>query len=385
MKKLAFIATRCWTYFEFLRGNYRLVIFWPLAGLLVASAAWGFLLQRLDVERNVADRTALRVVAENASVQARRIGRNLAMIDQMLAVVKMQWQMLDGDVKLNRLKTLEPFPGSHFDLVILDKDGVVNMTTSGRAGIEQRYNFSQRPFFTAQKNAMSDSFVVGLPLLSASSGKVSLNYSRRLVASDGTFAGVVAINIDADSLITDYDEAVLGRRGLLEVIGDDNISRSARLANKNVEHAVTPDQVGNLALDSPGEKFLEGNFFADARNRYLAWSPVDGYPLSVLVGMDQQDYLGIYFERRNASINTAINATVALAVFVLIAIMLSIGLVRKNHQLQNAHTTYRIATEGGDDGFFILALRAGKARQVADFRVIDCNERGAEIFYASRQ
>jgi diguanylate cyclase (GGDEF)-like protein len=379
MATVTAVLARHWHRLAFLRCNVRLILFWPLAGTLAAVVAWAALLQQLDGERRVTDDAALKIVGEIAQAQAQRIERRLAMTDQMLAVVKMHWQMLNANIELSQLKGLQP-SGSAFDIFILDANANLKMSTLPRSASADIPNLANQQFFAVQKNASSDLFFVGYPIKLSPTAATSINYSRRLVDQLGLFAGVAAITVDASTLVADYDEAMLGHRGLLEVIGSDFVSRAARIGQQAMPFALVPAGLGDLRVRDGGTRFVEGDRFADRRNRYLGWQAVAGYPLYALVGIDQQDYLAVYLERRSASLTTAVGATLALALLILVATFLSARLAWKNHQLQHAHSTYRIATEGGDDGFFITSVTQDGHGNAINFVVIDCNACGAGWF-----
>ena len=384
---VSMVVTACvryWRNKSFLRGNLRLILFWPVAGTLVACLAWGTLLEQLDAQRRSADAAALKLVAINVDAQAQRIQRSLTMVDEMLAVVKMHWQVLNANIQLNQLKGSEPFYGSKFDIFILDAYGNLKMSTAPRATGPRMSNLQARSFFSAQKSATTDVLFVGYPIQLTPSAPISINYSRRLQDRTGAFTGVAAITVDAGTLVADYDDATLGQRGLLEVIGSDNISRAARVGKQHVPFAMVPERLPGLLRTAGEARFAEGELFVDQRNRYVGWRAVAGYPLFAVVGIDQQDYLGAYLERRSASLHTALGATLALIMLILAATFLSVRLAWKNQQLQHAHTTYRIATEGGDDGFFIIRTRHDRLGNTVDFSVLDCNAKGAAWFGQER-
>jgi diguanylate cyclase (GGDEF)-like protein len=57
----------------------------------------------------------------------------------------------------------------------------------------------------------------------------------------------------------------------------------------------------------------------------------------------------------------------------------------RKHQLQLIQATYRMATEGSSEGFFILGALTNPRGGIDDFEVIDCNQNGAEFCRQRRE
>src|SRR5215217_3633065 len=85
-----------------LRPYLVFILLWPVAGLLIAGASWIFLLSNFNRERESAERQVLAAtlkIAQDGAVQARA---NLGMIDQVLTMIRVQWQALDGTMNLDQ-------------------------------------------------------------------------------------------------------------------------------------------------------------------------------------------------------------------------------------------------------------------------------------------
>jgi diguanylate cyclase (GGDEF)-like protein len=57
----------------------------------------------------------------------------------------------------------------------------------------------------------------------------------------------------------------------------------------------------------------------------------------------------------------------------------------RNYRLNLSHATYRLATEEGSEGFYILQPVRDQGGDVTDFLVLDCNQQGAEFVHHKRQ
>ena len=99
-----------------------------------------------------------------------------------------------------------------------------------------------------------------------------------------------------------------------------------------------------------------------------------------MIGLDEADTLAQYQAGRHAAIWYGVWASAALAMLTALAILLSAELAWRKHRLGLAQATYRLATEEGSEGFYIVQPVRDRHGAVIDFLVIDCNLPGAEFF-----
>jgi diguanylate cyclase (GGDEF)-like protein len=135
-----------------------------------------------------------------------------------------------------------------------------------------------------------------------------------------------------------------------------------------------------------GTELLDGTaWFADGRSRYVGWDTLDGYPLVAMVGLDRADTLAPYRNRRAERIRDAAWAGGGLALLTAAAIGFSMRLAWRKHQLAVTQKTYRMATEGGNEGFCIAHPIGDAHGAVVDFEIVDSNQRGAEFLGRRRE
>jgi diguanylate cyclase (GGDEF)-like protein len=63
---------------------------------------------------------------------------------------------------------------------------------------------------------------------------------------------------------------------------------------------------------------------------------------------------------------------------------LSLRLAWRKHQMKLLQATYRMATEEGNEGFYIARSIRDKQGKIIDFEIADCNQQGAEFFHMRR-
>lgn len=140
----------------------------------------------------------------------------------------------------------------------------------------------------------------------------------------------------------------------------------------------------HFTFNSGSELFNGGPWFADRRNRYVGWQTLAAYPMIALVGLDQQAVLARYRSVRDIFVRYAIRTNLAVFSGAFVAMIFSMRLAARRHQLELTQEAYRMATEEGIEGFYIAWPVRDRSGAIADSRLVDCNSRGAELFRLRR-
>ncbi len=358
-------------------------MFWPIAALVMVGIGWTVLLHDLQKNRQQIEQTALRETDHLAKNYADHLARAFETVDQTILHVRYEWELSQRQLHLETINRKKLFhAGSIFQVAIINRDGYLRTSTVAKP---VNHFFGADQFFLAQKYAIIDFLYLGKPVLGRLSTKNVLHFSRGLSAPDGSFDGVVLVNAYSDYFTDTYNESSLGKNGLLALVGDDGAVRATRVGNDI-------GQIGAFAFaKTPYFSTLSGSrlmndptWFADQRPRYIGWQQIEGYPLVAVAGLDQADVLAPYWATRSASIRNASLATLILFGFTLIAMFLSARLAWRKHQLERTQATYRMATEEGNEGFYIVKPIFGRNGKVLDFETLDCNSYGARLFQQRR-
>jgi diguanylate cyclase (GGDEF)-like protein len=369
---------------RFLHGNLRWVIVWPIVAIILGGVGWHLLLSSFDAERQQIEANAVKAAAALSRGYAAQLSRTVEVVDQLLLHVKYEWGLAHGQLSLENIQAQGLFPPSSvFNVSIIDRNG--KLLTSGVPG-KTDLTLEDRRYFTVHKSADEDSLYIGPPVISRLSDKRVIFFSRRLEAGDGSFDGVALVSVIPAYFTANYDIVTLGSNGLLAIVGDDHAIRAARIgpaADKSGAAALLSAPDFNRAA---GSALLNGEkWFSDGRSRYVGWDTLEAYPLVAMAGLDQQDVLAPYWAHRAALVQEAIWATVGLAVLTFIAIGFSMRLAWRKHQLEATQATYRIATEGGNEGFYIARPIHDLNGTIVDFEIVDSNQRGAQFLRRRRE
>lgn len=359
--------------------NFSPVLIWLAAALILGVLGWTALLGALEQDREEREQESLQQAAVMSRAYAEQLARTLEATDQFILHAKYEWQLSGGRLRLDEIVQSGLFPSaSLYFVAIADENG--NLITSTIAGNE-KINVSDRPYFLAHKENRRDFLYIGTPPAVHSANSNVIQFSRKLTSADGDFAGIVLASVSPTYLTQNYDDSALGSHGYLGILGLGNGIRVSRIG-KEVHAPSAPALLQLPDFDEPsGRTFLNGaQWFADQRNRYVGWQAVRGYPLQALIGLDAENALAPHMANRAAAIRLATGATIALAIFTGIAMLLSMQIARRKRQLAALQSSYRRATEEAGEGFFIARPIYGSNGELKDFQVLDCNSNGAALF-----
>lgn len=363
---------------QFLKGNLLSVLIWPALCLVLGAALWGATLVKLDNDRRETQDNALKSVASLSGAYAQYLTRTIEQMDQIAMQVQYDWNRSGGqlDLKDFRRQGLLIAP-QLITVTILGQDGFPMTST---VNLKARPSGASREYFIFHRDNDTLAARVGLPLIWPGSGTAILPFTRRLNAADGSFAGVVAVSIGSGYFSEFYDDVSLGNEGLLAMVDLEGIVRTARVGDV-IHTASSPVLQQSLTFSSTeGSMRMEGKpGFADGHPRYVGWRKLQGYPFIAVVGMSEDEVFASYFASEATYRNYALGGSAALLFFGLVASVMAARLAWRKQQVEAAQATYRVATEGANEGFYMLRpLSVGD--RITDFEVVDCNERGAAFY-----
>ena len=141
-------------------------------------------------------------------------------------------------------------------------------------------DISDREHFLVQKTATTDALFISRPLIGRVSGKLSVQFSRRLSGADGHFQGILTISLDPKYLARTYSDANLGEGSGLALIGDDGVVRAGSGAFEKLLGQPFPgaDKLAEFFKLDRGAVVAQDD---DARIEVVR--AVEGYPLNVVV------------------------------------------------------------------------------------------------------
>jgi two-component system sensor histidine kinase BarA len=146
------------------------------------------------------------------------------------------------------------------------------------------------------------------------SGKWSIQLSRRISAPDGSFAGInggIALSV---LLQPTFDDLDIGREGLIAICGRDGILRARSALNeKTIGRDMSDTAPFRAAMTTP-QGFVRSISPVDGVQRLLSFRSVAGYPLIVVAGFEETEFLAESVALRNRYFAAAAAATAMLLI-----------------------------------------------------------------------
>jgi diguanylate cyclase (GGDEF)-like protein len=367
---------------QFLKGNLLSVLVWPALCLLLGVLLWSATAVKLDNDRRQAEEGALRNVASLSGAYAQYLTRTIEQMDQIAMQVQYDWNRSGGSMDLMDFRRLGLLIAPQLITVtILGADGFPLTST---VNLTARPSGAGREYFIFHRDNDSLGARVGLPLVWPATGTAILPFTRRLNAADGSFAGVVAVSIGSGYFSEFYDDVSLGNDGLLALVDLEGTVRTARVG-ATIHTPASPVLRQSMSLGrTEGSVRMDGKpAFADGHARYVGWRKLQGYPFVAVVGMSEAEVLAGYYATEATYRNYAFGGSIALLFFGIVASVMATRLAWRKQQMEAVQATYRIATEGANEGFYMLRPLYHFGR-LNDFEVVDCNERGAAFYGMQR-
>ena len=233
-----------------------------------------------------------------------------------------------------------------------------------------------REHFRAQAAASEDRLVIGKPITLRIADKWAIQFTRRMVDPDGSFAGVVSVSFDPLSLSKFYGTLHLGSEGVVALIGTDGIIRArAPSEQRGVGYSVADAGLMRSFARNANGSFIGGSAI-DGAKRIYSFRAVEGYPLIVAVGQSEHDALAEYVLGQRFHLVIACAVTVPFLVVVVLVARRQTHLDRTRAALRASEARYAeksrlLEVTLGNMTQGIMMFDAGSALQVVNRRAAE--------------
>jgi diguanylate cyclase (GGDEF)-like protein len=366
------------------RSKRFLVLLWPLLAILLCAAIWGATLVRVDAEQERVAGQIRKDAAAYAEAYEQYITRSVAQMDQITMQLKFSWEHSRTSELLGDMRRDGMFTDSAFHVVaVLDSTGIVRSSTRpGLVGVD----LSAGPYFTHHHDNNSTALRVGTAPAQLGALDDVVLFTRRLDDKEDEFDGLVLMAVDARYFTSFVSPATIGVGSIVALAGSEGRLRVEQRSDGEafVDTATLPRRAAAWKGEQ-GVRLIDGaDGFADGQSRVLGWRQSPVYPLVALVGLPRTDALAWDNAYWADSRDRAIVATLCLLLLGAVGAVLARRALQRDKEQDDVRRAYRTATESGNDGFYMAAAVRGRDGQIVDFRIVDCNERGA-FFYGMKR
>jgi len=350
-------------------------IFFPALALVLLGVVWSVAFQLIRIEGERAVRTAIDSSVELIETYEAQMVRNLAAINQTLSTAKYAYEFKRTPAILAEMnqKSLLP-PALIFTVGITDRSGEVVASTRPDA----LDSVGGQQFFRAHQARDSDMPFVSSPMRAVGNDEWQVMFTRRLNAADGSFDGIVMVSVDPAYFTSGYERSRLGDQGLLGLLAADGVFLAKRTGEKVSWGESADIVVNNIGSEWQARPAIVNPW--DGVRRYTHTSRIHGFPLSVVVGLSEEEQLAPFEENKRGYLWKAV-AVSALVLAVVAALgFLSWQLTTNRRRTRKAQETYYAASDASLDAFFVLRSVRNAEGRIEDFILDDTNRRGAAMF-----
>jgi diguanylate cyclase (GGDEF)-like protein len=382
---------------RFARGNVKpdtpLLYLLPIFGILLLFLIWSALSDFLVTEHARVVRNAVGEAASHVRAYERSARQQLRAIDQVARLVQYEFERSRErnepfDLAAVAKRALAPADAFSF-ISVTDKTGNATAVFIPRTNATVPWVNGAPAVageaFNVHRNADARGLHVGDAVAAPALRTPLIPVTRRVNNPDGSFAGVVAVWVDPARFTDAYDVAEHGRRGLLAVLGPDGVFRAYRSGDTTaVGHSV--DYAATLALVQRSESAsVAVTGLTDHIPRFAAVRALAPYNVVAIVGAAEDEALAEHRAQREYYLNYAIAASLVIVGVLTVAMLLVIRMKQSHREAEAARATYRAASEGSLDAFFLLRTVRGRDDQVSEFRVEDANGRALQLLGMPRE
>jgi diguanylate cyclase (GGDEF)-like protein/PAS domain S-box-containing protein len=305
-----------------------------LFGLILIGVVWASVNFHLERERVNSERAAIQNSANLAGAFEEHLSRSLNEIDRSIKIVRMDYSRAPDRFDLRSwLKSNPLFDDQTLQVSIIDRNGIIKLSSvasSLSVGIDLR----DREHFQFQANASSDELFISKPVIGRTTGKWSVQVTRRIENADGTFGGMIVVSLDPAYLARFYSSVSLGADGYVRVVGVDGVIRAvgggkSQPIGKNLNGA---DLFQHFPA-SLSRWYYTSSKFSDRVPRLVTFQSVKNYPLIITIGLATDEiFTSVHANRRTYYL---------IASVISVLILLVIGFGVRGRLLRNRMTRER--------------------------------------------
>lgn len=326
-------VAKAWTGFPGLNLNAIIIIF----AIFLLCSVWFGLNHIIASEEEFEINNAIRDNTNLARAFEEHTLRTIKNADQAAMFLKYQYEQKGPAIDIVQFVNEGRFSNQPFVFL-----GVTNEKGDLVASNQVPFvasNVKDREHFLMHQNQDNEELFISKPVLGRSSGKWSIQMTRRVNKADGTFGGIVVVAVDPFYFTEFYKQIDLGNQSIVVLVGMDGIIR-ARM--KDGESSTGQDLNGSgfmkeIMLNPVGHYAALSKI--DGHKRVYCYRVLQNYPLAVVVGTDEATVFKGLHERTARYYQIAVLATGIIAFFIMVILLSNAQQKKDRARLKLAHST----------------------------------------------
>ena len=324
--------------------------------LALTAAALVYLTER---DRKAAYEAALIKSEADARVFEQYIARTIKSADDKLLLLRKLYQRHPDNFDLADW-TLEfragPQIALHFALA--GPDGILKATTVGRVGTD----VSSTESFQQAAAATEDHLVISRPYRLRTIEGWAIGLTRRLIAPDGSFAGILMALLDPQQLDSFYRSINLGSDGIASLVGADGYIRARGGAQGLSQPETFGKSIANAAVfarlkTSPTGSYWNRPGTIDPTPRLITYRALADYPLIAIIGRSTDEIYGPAVQSARVYGGIALFMTCAIMLAVIAGANRQRKILSATHKLTVTNLRFDTALENIAHGMCMFDAR----------------------------
>lgn len=365
------------------RTNRFLSVLWPLLALACCAVLWTVTVLRARAETERAESQLLKEADAYAQAYGQYLTRSIAQMDQITMQLKHSWEHAPRATLLADMHRDGMFTDDAFVVVsVIGPDGKVRSSAHADDS-----DWSQSAFFSEHRNHISTALRVEIAPPGLDTGREVVLFTRRIDRGGDEFDGVVLMAVDAQYFTAFVGPATLGANGLLAMAPADGgaLVEQHGAAAQGMKGTIMRAS-GAWWSDSSAPLIIDRNaIFGDGLARAVGWRGSAAYPVVGIVALSRAEAVAGAERYWRESRDRALVATTVLLLLAAGASVFSHRAAMREREQEEIRQAYRTATESANDGFYMATPVRDRKGHISDFRIVDCNERGAYFYGLARR
>jgi diguanylate cyclase (GGDEF)-like protein len=259
-------------------------------GLVIIAMLWAVIVVKYagDIQ---ADRLAAQRMTQNFTmVFEENVLRSIGEIDKALLYMRRTIETRKDTSDYGTIvHTTDVLSEIIVQVAIIDQNGIMRASNAGPQPAPP-IDLGDREHFRFHVNRDADELFISKPLVGRASGKWSVQFTRRFLNRDGSFAGVVVASLDPAHLTEFYNKIDLGADVGISLVGADGIVRATggSADGYSLGFDLSGREIARRMATSANASFEDADP-SSGQTRIITIRKVRGHPLWVSVSTSEQD------------------------------------------------------------------------------------------------
>jgi signal transduction histidine kinase/DNA-binding response OmpR family regulator len=266
--------------------------------LFVIGMIWTVVITEAHFERQRVIDAAIKRNSDLAIAFEQYAGRTIESADTDTRYLQLAYARGGSRADVEKLLAERAADRTLFSLTsIADEHGNILMSTY-RPMPTSPLSLADRDYFKVHMEHDIGKAFIGKPIMSRTIGRAVVPITRRLSRPDGSFGGIVTVQIEPYRFTEFYKDVTLNPGDTLVLVGLDGIVRARRVGQteSSGEDLTNGTLLPEQAKQPVGHYYARGNVGTDFR--YFSYRTLRDYPLIVLVTVPEPEVLKAFFQLR---------------------------------------------------------------------------------------